>query len=142
MNIESSLVALSLQHPIVLFDGLCLLCDRSIQWVIKHDEKEKFKFCNLQLAMKNDNLSSMINTVVLIYNGETYIKSDAVLMILEILGSKYGYITKFSKWIPRRIRDFVYDIIAKYRYQFFGKFDHCMIPNQSLKKRFITELNS
>ena len=69
--------------------------------------------------------------------GETFHKSDALIKILSILGGKYLWLAKLTGLFPKGIRDFGYDIIAKYRYRWFGKYDTCMLPDESHKARFL-----
>jgi predicted DCC family thiol-disulfide oxidoreductase YuxK len=129
-------------HPIVLFDGVCNLCNKSVQFIIKHDKKKEFRFGSLQgkegqklLALYNLPADEL-NTLVLIENNKIYTRSTATLRIAKRLGGIwklfYAYII-----IPRFIRDGVYRIISRNRYKWFGKKDACMIPSKDLKERFL-----
>ncbi len=128
--------------PIILFDGICNLCNQSIQAVIKRDSKKMFIFASLQseagakLLSQYGAMDSNIDSVVLVHAGEIYIKSDAVLEIIRILGGPYTLILGFQI-IPRFIRDFIYDWIARNRYGWFGKREACMIPTPDLRDRFL-----
>ena len=127
---------------IVLFDGVCNLCNSSINFIIKHDKKEQFLFASLQSDVAKEILlqftSKKINfdSIVLIEQEEFYEKSTAVLRILKHLGGRYKLLY-CSVIIPKFIRDKLYDYIAKNRYKWYGKRESCMIPAAELKKRFL-----
>tara|TARA_B110000240_G_scaffold186415_1_gene223037 strand:- start:497 stop:907 length:411 start_codon:yes stop_codon:yes gene_type:complete len=129
-------------QPLVLFDGFCNLCNSSVQYVIKHDRHNKFKFASLQsdaakeiLLQFNEN-NSDLNSIILIDNNKIFKKSLAVLRLLKILGGVYTLLYIFII-IPKPLRDWVYDYIAKNRYKWYGKKDSCMIPTKELKNKFI-----
>ncbi len=131
-----------IDKPIIFFDGVCNLCNSSIQFVIKRDVRENFVFSSLQSRnaqkyLPND-LSSEENlkSIVLKAGDKTFVKSSAVLTIARELPGLWPLLYVFIL-IPRFIRDWVYDIIAKNRYKWFGKKDQCMIPSPELKRRFI-----
>lgn len=129
-------------HPIILFDGICNLCDRAVQFVIRHDPEAKYKFASLQgetgqLLLKN--LGRPLNTLdsfILIDDNKAYTRSDAALLIARDLKGPvkalYGFII-----VPRFIRNAVYHFIARNRYRMFGKKTQCMIPDTSIKSRFL-----
>ncbi len=129
-------------HQIILFDGVCNLCNGAVQFIIKRDKKDIFRFASLQsetgqrlLKQHNINAAS-IYTIVLISDEKAYIKSSAALRIARHLSGiwKLAY---YYKVIPEFIRDAVYDFIARNRYNWFGKKDQCMIPTAELKKKFL-----
>tara|TARA_B110000093_G_C12704030_1_gene299434 strand:+ start:166 stop:576 length:411 start_codon:yes stop_codon:yes gene_type:complete len=129
-------------QPLVLFDGVCNLCNSSVQYVIKHDRYNKFKFASLQsdaakeiLLQFNEN-NSDLNSIILIDNNKIFKKSLAILRLLKILGGIYTLLYIFII-IPKPLRDWVYDYIAKNRYKWYGKKDSCMIPTKELKNKFI-----
>jgi len=127
---------------IVLFDGICNLCNKSVQFIIHRDPKSKFRFASLQSEvgkslMRQIGLSTENNnSLVYIRDNRFYIKSTAVLRILRCLGGGwlllYGLII-----IPRFLRDWGYDFIAKRRYRLFGKRASCMIPSPEDRARFL-----
>jgi predicted DCC family thiol-disulfide oxidoreductase YuxK len=127
---------------ILLFDGICNLCNGAVQFVIKHDKKENFKFTALQSEsgkklLEKFNLNRIdFDSFVLIQNNQYYIKSTAALRVAKKLE---GMITLLYIFIivPTFIRDGVYSWIAKNRYRWFGKHDSCMIPTPELKSRFL-----
>jgi predicted DCC family thiol-disulfide oxidoreductase YuxK len=133
---------INLDKPVIFFDGVCNLCNASVQFIIKRDSKESFLFSSLQsdaaqailLQNKLENLD--FDTIILLEDGIIYDKSTAILKILRKLSGLYklGYIFIV---VPKFIRDFVYKIISKNRYKWFGKRDSCMIPTEELKLRFL-----
>lgn len=127
---------------ILLFDGVCNLCNNSVQFVIKNDKAGVFKFASLQsqagekLLAENGLASSRMQSFVYLKNNTVYTKSDAALEVAKTLGSGWKLLYGF-KIIPRRIRDHIYHVIAKNRYKWFGKKDECMVPAPHLKARFL-----
>jgi predicted DCC family thiol-disulfide oxidoreductase YuxK len=127
---------------ILLFDGVCNLCNGLVHFIIKKDRIGKFKFTSLQSAigqqwlMKFGLAKNEFASFVLIQGDKYYIKSDAALKMLAELGGIWNAFYVF-KFIPRPFRDFIYDRIAKSRYKIFGKRDVCMIPTPELQKRFL-----
>ena len=129
-------------NSIILFDGVCNLCNNSVKFIIKRDQKKRFLFTSLQSDAARDILlqfqlkNSEMDSIILIENGKIYEKSDAILKIVKLLNGlwkiNYGFII-----IPKFIRDLVYTTIAKKRYQWFGKRDVCMIPTKELQMRFL-----
>ena len=127
---------------IILFDGVCNLCNASVNFVIKHDKKAQFLFASfqsdaakeimLQLNLENFNSES----VILIEDQKIYEKSTAALKIAKQLegGFKVFYT---SVCVPKKIRDWVYSFIAKNRYRWFGKREGCLVPSPELKNRFL-----
>jgi predicted DCC family thiol-disulfide oxidoreductase YuxK len=128
--------------PLILFDGVCNLCNGSVQFVIKHDKESKFLFTSLQsekgqeilkhLGMKTDNF----DTFILLDKGKIYTKSSGVLKEADILGGWFKIFTIFYL-VPAFVRDLFYSFVARNRYRFFGKQDACMIPTPELKARFL-----
>lgn len=126
---------------IILFDGSCNFCDQSVQFIIKRDPKGVFKFASLQSDIGKELLNKYkipedIDSIVLIEGKEFYVKSLAALRIsLKLRGLwKMSYVFVI---IPKNIRDFFYDFVAKNRYKWFGTKDTCMIPNLEERKRFL-----
>lgn len=127
---------------IILFDGVCNLCNNFVQLVIKHDQRGRFKFASLQSNTAQELLKSMpaakrnLDTVVLVENGQYYQQSTAALRILRYLDGGwpllYGLII-----LPPFIRDWGYALVAKNRYRWFGQRESCMLPTPELKSRFL-----
>ncbi|MFC2110048.1 thiol-disulfide oxidoreductase DCC family protein [Bacteroidota bacterium] len=128
--------------PIILFDGYCNLCDRSVNFVLKRDSKEYFLFCALQTNKATKILSDLnhklkdMKSIVLIENNKTYTKSTAALRIVKKLNYGWPLLYAFII-IPPFIRNAVYDFVAKRRYTWYGKKDTCRIPTENEISRFI-----
>jgi len=129
-------------HPIILFDGICNLCNASVQYVIRHDSKQIFRFASLQSRfgqeiLSNNNLPvNDFNSFVLFDNNKVFTRSTAALKVARKLN---GFIKLLYAFIiiPKFIRDAIYNIIAKNRYKWFGKKNECMIPTAELKSLFL-----
>ncbi len=128
---------------IVLFDGVCNLCNNAIQRIIKNDKKDIFRFASLQsdlgkkLVAERGMDPEEIDSIILIDPGVAYYKkSTAALEISRELSGGYSLLKNFL-FLPEVIRDGVYDIIATNRYKWFGKKDQCMIPTPELKAKFL-----
>ena len=123
------------KERIIIFDGLCALCNRSVDILIKLDKRRLFKYTSLQYV-KTLHLNDNIQSIVYIENGQAYYKSTAILKILRSLGGIWVYTTIFYI-IPPLIRDFIYDLIAKYRYKIFGKLATCRMPKKGEEELFL-----
>lgn len=141
-------------RALVLFDGVCNFCDRSVNFIIDHDPKGYFKFAPLQseegqrlakeygfepaTAKEVDRAGDLvpIDSVILIEDGKAYTHSTAALRIVRTLGFPwsllYGLIV-----VPRAIRDRSYRLFARYRYRIFGRRSHCMLPTPEVRARFL-----
>lgn len=130
------------KKSILLFDGVCNLCNTSVNFVIKHDTKKQFLFASLQSDAAKELLLHYgiknlgIKSIILIHNHNIYTKSTAIFLIFRYLnkGLKFCYIGII---IPKFIRDTVYDFVSKHRYKWFGRKQKCMLPTKELKNRFI-----
>ena len=127
---------------IVLFDGLCNLCNSSVNFIIKRNNLGKFKFASLQseigieLTNKYYIDTNVVDSIVLIKNDKVFIKSDAVLEILKDLLIGWR-LFRIGIILPKFMRDWIYDIIAKHRYRIFGKKDECPIPPKDVQDKFL-----
>jgi len=128
---------------IILFDGICNLCNGFVQFVIKRDKQDVFRYASLQSEIGQHLISErnidckIIDSVILIDPEVAYYsKSDAALQIARHMKG-YRLLSKVLNLIPRGLRNIVYDLIAKYRYSWFGKKDQCMIPTPELKGKFL-----
>ena len=128
---------------IILFDGLCNLCDSAVQFIIKHDKKDVFRFVSLQsdIGKEISNYLGMnseeLNSIIVYQPGYAYYyKSEAVFEITKDLGLIFSLISIFS-FLPTSITDSIYDYIAENRYKWYGKKESCMIPTPSLKSKFL-----
>ena len=129
-------------HSIILFDGVCNLCNGAVNFVIKRDPGNVFKFAPLQekqgaLLLKTYAIDiQKLESIVLIENEKVYIKSSAALRITKKLSGLWPLFFVLLI-IPSFIRDGIYDIIAKNRYKWFGKKEQCMIPTPGLIEKFL-----
>lgn len=127
---------------LVLFDGVCNLCNASVNFIIDRDEKAVFKFTSLQsevgqkILMEHNLKQSDFDSIILLKEDRILKKSDAALEIARNLDGWWKFFYVFIM-IPKFIRDFVYDLIAKNRYRIFGKSDTCRIPTAELRERFL-----
>jgi predicted DCC family thiol-disulfide oxidoreductase YuxK len=132
-----------MESPIILFDGVCNLCNTSVQFVIEHDPTAIFRFASLQseagqtILAKNALNTEGLNSVILVENNVVYDRSTAALRIAKRLSGGVQLLAVFLI-VPRFIRDFVYKIVAKNRYRWFGKHESCWLPTKELKARFLT----
>ena len=129
-------------HPIILFDGICNLCNSAVNFIIKRNKKSQIQFAALQTnsgkqLLEQFNLPTQsINSLILIEKGIVYTQSTAVLKICKHLNGLwpllYGLII-----VPKFIRNGIYQLIATNRYQRFGKQEKCMVPSPELSDRFL-----
>ncbi|MFP5471860.1 MAG: thiol-disulfide oxidoreductase DCC family protein [Bacteroidia bacterium] len=122
---------MSAPNHIILYDGYCELCSRSVRFVIKRDQQKQFTYIPLQsddgkALLKLHNIEHISdNTFVYIYDNKAYVKSTAALKVCKELKGMKWLSTFFI--VPKFIRDFVYSIVAKYRYKWFGKREECFL---------------
>jgi predicted DCC family thiol-disulfide oxidoreductase YuxK len=129
------------EKDIILFDGVCNLCNGAVQFIIKRDPEGKFQFASLQSAraqqmLKDREAPITMETIILLRGNQLFQRSDAALEIARKLSGAWPLVYGL-KVVPRFIRDGVYNWIAKNRYRFFGKRNECMIPTPALRNRFI-----
>lgn len=131
------------EKKIILFDGVCNLCNSFVQFIIQRDKKDVFRYTSLQskigqeLIAKRNIDTKKVDSVILIEPGVAYyVKSDAALKIGKNLKG-YRTLSSILELIPSGLRNIVYDLIARYRYTWFGKKDQCMIPSPELKSKFL-----
>ena len=127
---------------IILFDGVCNLCNTSVQYIIKRDKNDHFRFVSLQSALGQEILQYIgianrnIDSIVLYEPGKAYYyKSGAIIEIAKTM----PYLSWFSLFrvVPTALRDWIYEYIAKNRYKWYGKQEACMLPTPELKERFL-----
>lgn len=131
-----------MDQPIVLFDGVCNLCNTAVQFIIKHDKKKQFYFAALQsetgqkLLTKYNFPVNELNSFILIENNKAYDRSTGALKVVKkfkgLWPLAYGLII-----VPKFLRDGVYNWVGRNRYKWFGKKEECMIPTPELKARFL-----
>jgi len=128
--------------PVLYFDGVCNLCERSVQFAIRHDKKKQFSFATLQSDAGQQARAHVTaahgqqESMILFANGKYYTRSTAALRLVRMLGGAWQLLFIFTI-IPRFLRDPVYDLVARNRYKWFGKKTTCMVPTEELKTRFL-----
>ena len=129
-------------QPILLFDGVCNLCNASVQWVLLRDRKAVFRFAALQsdlgqkLLLQHGLSAENLDTVVLVIGEQIFLRSDAPLEIVRRLGGLWPLLYGF-KILPKALRDAMYNFVAKNRYRWFGRQESCMLPRPEWKGRFL-----
>jgi len=137
-----------LSHPIILYDGVCGLCDRLVQFVLKRDRDDRFQFAALQSAFARAILQrhglnpDLLDTFHLVFDyGESservLARSDAVSAALDQLGGSWRILAKVFDLFPTQFRDWQYNLIARNRYQLFGKRDACTLPDPKVRHKFL-----
>ena len=133
------------QRPVILFDGVCNLCNSAVQWVIEHDEEGRFDFASLQSDAARQELMKVLDaneidtlpdSIVLLDSDGVHVRSAADLRILRGLGS-WVLLLRLAVVLPRPIRDAVYNLVARNRYRWFGRRDVCMTPTPDIAARFL-----
>lgn len=132
-----------MQKKIIIFDGVCNLCNSSITKVINHDKQNQYVFTSLQgdagkkLTKERGIDTDLVDSIILIEPGVAYYtKSTAALKVIKSFGGLYSLFGIFE-YLPESIRDAVYDYVAKNRYKWYGKKEACMIPTPELKDKFL-----
>jgi predicted DCC family thiol-disulfide oxidoreductase YuxK len=130
------------EAPVILFDGICNLCSGIVKFIIRRDPHGKFRFA----ALQSDRAQAIIKrygihhqpmrTFIFIHGDKWFVKSTAALHVFKVLGGLWKMLYIFIV-VPRPIRDFLYDIVAKTRYTLFGTRDSCMIPDSDERNRFL-----
>jgi len=130
------------ENKIILFDGVCNLCNAAVTFIIKRDKNDVFRYAALQsdvaagLVDRHGINTSKMDSIILIENEKNFTKSTAALRIARDLSGGYPLLYCFMI-LPKFIRDRMYDGIAKNRYTWFGKRQECMIPTPELKAKFL-----
>jgi predicted DCC family thiol-disulfide oxidoreductase YuxK len=125
---------------LILFDGVCNFCNKTVNFIIKKDKKDQFRFASLQSEIGQtfvSGLPSNTDSIVYVRNQKVLIKSTAALYIAIDLGYPFKMLAIF-RLIPTSWRDSCYDYIAKNRYRWFGKTEQCEIPTEQNRKKFIS----
>ena len=141
---SSSSVSDRLPMDVVIFDGLCNFCAHSVNFILRHEATPDLLFAPLQSAagarlLREFNFDPQdAKTFVLVSNGVAYLKSAAAIRVAGHLRGAWRLLA-LAKYFPRPIRDYLYDVIARNRYHWFGRRDVCMVPTPELAARFIHE---
>lgn len=129
-------------NPVLLFDGVCNLCNSTVQFIIPRDPEGRIQFAPLQSASGKALLSGhgldpgALDSVILIENGRVYQKSAAVIRVGELLGWPYRA-ASIGRLLPASVLDRLYDIVAANRYDLFGRKDACIVPTDDISDRFL-----
>ena len=129
-------------HPVVLFDGVCAVCDASVKFILDHDPQGIFHFAPLQsdvgrrLAAEHGIDAGDLDTLVLIEADRGWVRSDAVLRIAGRLEAPWAWVAALRA-VPRPVRDLAYRIVAMNRAHWFGRRDACRIPTPDVRARFL-----
>jgi len=142
MSVEKYPPNIGVNDCVILFDGVCKLCNAWSRFIIKYDRQERFKLCSVQSPegqsiLKYFNMSTdYFDTMLYVEGNQCFDKSDAFLNVVNKLGFPWRLLYLF-KIIPKGIRNWFYDRIALNRYYLFGKYDSCMLPNKENENRFL-----
>ena len=129
------------QYPILFFDGLCNFCNGFVKFVLRYDKESTVKFCALQeeggkLVRQELGIGEDLETALILYKGKFYRDSDVSFFLFNHIGGWWKILNVF-RILPLSFRNYVYALIARNRYKWFGKRDTCMIPRPEDHKRFI-----
>ena len=135
-------------NPIILYDGVCGLCNRLVQFLLKHDKRKQLRFASLQsdfaarVLQRHGFDPKDLDTLHVIENYEqpnerVLQRSDAILRASRELGGFWSVSSSAARVIPRPFRDVVYRFVARNRYRVFGKYDTCMLPEPNQRSRFL-----
>jgi predicted DCC family thiol-disulfide oxidoreductase YuxK len=131
--------------PVLLYDGVCGFCNKSVQLILDHDRRGEMRFAALQsdygqAVLERHAELRGVDSVVFVESragGErVYIRSDAALKVAAYLGGFWKLLLA-AKVVPRSLRDYLYDLFARNRYKLFGKYDTCMLPPPEVRSRFL-----
>jgi predicted DCC family thiol-disulfide oxidoreductase YuxK len=130
------------EHPVLVFDGVCNLCEWLVVFVVKRDRRGKIRFVaaqsdiGQQLQEQYGADAIRDSTMILLKNGQVYCKSDAAIAIAKELDGLWKLLVVFAA-IPKSLRDWIYAWIGENRYKWFGRKSQCLIPSADLKSRFL-----
>lgn len=122
-------------RTILYFDGVCNLCNKTVQWVLKNDKTSSIFFAPLQEHKEVQQQD--IESAVLFHKGAFYYKSDAALKLIRFFGWQWQWM-QFAYILPKFLRDKIYTFVAKRRYKWFGRKEECMLPAPDVKQRFLS----
>ena len=130
--------------PVVLFDGVCPLCQAAVRWIARHDTEGRFRFAPLDSAVGRALLAQAgarstraePETVVLVEDRRAWERSDAILRVAADLGAPWRWLVPL-RLVPRALRDAVYGLVARRRHRWFGRLDACPLPPPEIRDRFL-----
>ena len=131
----------------LLYDGVCGLCNQTVRFVLRRDRRKIFQFAALQsayavslLAKQHRDATDLDTTYIVVScdDGDVlFERSDAALFVLRQIGGTWGLMARLFRLFPRRLRDWMYDVVAHHRYRVFGKYETCPLPGEEDRDRFI-----
>jgi len=142
-------------HPILLYDGVCGLCNRGVRFLLKRERASLFRFASLQSALASriltrhgaspSNLDTFYVVVGLalslpigtVHNERLLARSDAVICVLQELGGAWRGVALMLRLLPRPVRDWTYNFVARRRYRIFGQYETCPVPSEATRARFL-----
>ena len=133
--------------PVLLYDGACVLCDAAVQFVLEHERDDRFRFASLQsdvgrqLAEACGAGRPLPASLIVVDHGRCLLRSDAALFVADHLNAPWSWAAA-GRWVPRPVRDLVYDVVARNRYRWFGVRDECRLPTPDLRARFLDAAES
>jgi predicted DCC family thiol-disulfide oxidoreductase YuxK len=138
---DQPVAAPDVAHPVVLFDGVCNLCGSAVNFIMRHDGEQRFRFASLQSTvgqalLREYGLPASTDSVVMIDGTQAYTKSTAVLRIAADLDAPWP-LAALAAVLPRQLRDDVYEFVAKHRFQWFGRKAECHVPTEAERARFL-----
>lgn len=133
-----------MEHPVLLFDGVCNLCNHMVVFILRYENGNNIRFAPLQseaaAKLLNQNKVKInvneMNTIVFLYNGKIYMRGEAAFKIAGFLKIPFSLIAIF-RFLPNALTNNIYDVISKYRYRIFGSRQQCMVPDAKWKDRFL-----
>jgi predicted DCC family thiol-disulfide oxidoreductase YuxK len=128
--------------PILFFDGVCNLCNWSVDMILRLEKNDQIRFTSLQSSfseqfLNDSNFPSSLDSIIFRDNNKNFVESDAVIEISKYLKTPFSFL-KYLYWLPKGFRNIVYRMIAKNRYAIFGKRLSCRLPDGDLRSRFIS----
>ena len=136
-----------MEHPVLLYDGVCGFCNRLVQFVLRHDDEKILRFASLQssfgsrvLALHGVDTSAMRTAYVLASGDQGQVllqRSEAILFLLDRFGGIWSMLAQMVRLVPLRIRDWAYNVIARHRYRIFGRYESCPLPSAADRERFL-----
>ncbi|WP_420458321.1 thiol-disulfide oxidoreductase DCC family protein [Neolewinella sp.] len=129
--------------PVLFFDGVCNLCNGAVQTVLKYDRRGQLKFASLQSELAAELLPQLgidpeaLKSLVLYENGTAYTRSEAALRTARLMGGSFATLY-YLRLFPRSLRDWVYDLVGRNRYRWFGARAECMLPRPEWRARFVS----
>ncbi|MGB5625286.1 MAG: DCC1-like thiol-disulfide oxidoreductase family protein [Woeseiaceae bacterium] len=138
-------MGVSAENLLVLFDGVCNLCESTVHFIIRRDREKDFRFASLQSAAAQEILARHdydfddLSSVLLLADGKVYRKSRAALQIIKHLDGGWPVLYYVLFWVPPFVADPIYDFIGNRRYRWFGMKSECWIPDDELRSRFIDD---